>query len=170
MFCRKECLHYIVHESILRTPGEGFWTSNDRERKLALPHRMHEALSCLMLPWSLKKAERSLWIKEAFSLGSGLTHGISESQAFAYSAHHTMNREDSGFPRTIHVNQTGSHHIQEKHVCTMSITSSTATYTLGPPISCITQISIRVIYPSGGRNFKIPKTEKQRVLSSPKAI
>lgn len=62
-----------------------------------------------------------------------------------FSAYHIRNREDCWFPRNVNVNQTGSYYIQEKQVCTKIITSSTITYTLGPPISCITQISMRVI-------------------------
>ena len=74
----------MKYMSILRTPGEVFGLPMTERENWLCPTRMHEALSCLMLPWSLRKAERSLWIKEAFSLGSGLTLGISESQAFAF--------------------------------------------------------------------------------------
>ena len=158
----KECLHYIVHESILRTPGEVFGLPMTERENWLCPTRMHEALSCLMLPWSLRKAERSLWIKEAFSLGSGLTLGISESQAFAFLCppHYEQRRQWLPQNRTCKSDWITSHprkaHLYHEHHqqhCNLHLGSSDFMH--NPDLNPCDFILLEV------RNFKIcKKTEK----------
>ena len=167
----KECLHYIVHESILRTPGEVFGLLMTERKNWLFPTRMHEALSYLMLPWSLRKAERSLWIKEAFSLGSGLTRGISESQAFAFLCPPHYEQRRQWLPQNCtcksdwiisHPRKACLYHDHHQSHCNLHLGSSDFLH--HPDLNSCDFILLEV------GNFKICKKTEKHVLSSSKAI
>ena len=142
------------------------------ERKNWLfPTRMHEALSYLMLPWSLRKAERSLWIKEAFSLGSGLTRGISESQAFAFLCPPHYEQRRQWLPQNCtcksdwiisHPRKACLYHDHHQSHCNLHLGSSDFMH--HPDLNSCDFILLEV------GNFKICKKTEKHVLSSSKAI